>query len=340
MNDTSKYEQVQPVTAAAKGHCMTLSRRSLALGLVAAPLACPALAQGNRPVTIVVAFPPGGETDVLARVYAEKLAPRINRNVVVENRSGASGTIGAAQVARSAPDGDTLLFAPNTFAIAPHVMRAQQTYDPVADFTPIVMTGTNALILMASRASGLRTLADVVAAAKAGRIATYGSPGSGSPMNVLGELFNRTAGISLTEVAYRGTAPLVTDLLAGVVPVGFVTPAVAVEHVRAGAMAPIAVSSRDRAAMVPDVPSFIEGGFDIEITAWYGLFGPRGMAPALIEQLNANLNAILEMPDVRARMATMGIVPAGGPQPGFAALVRSESERYGRLVREFNISAS
>jgi tripartite-type tricarboxylate transporter receptor subunit TctC len=319
---------------------MTLSRRSLTLGLAGATLALPALAQGGRTVTIVVAFPPGGETDVLARIYAERLSSRIGRNVVVENRSGASGTIGAVQVSRAAPDGDTLLFAPNTFAIAPHVMRAQQPYDPVADFTPIVQAGTNALILMASRQSGLRTLADVVAAAKAGRITTYGSPGSGSPMNVLGELFNRTAGISLTEVAYRGTAPLVTDLLAGVVPVGFVTPAVVVEHVRAGGMAPIAVSSRDRAAMVPDVPSFIEGGFDIEITAWYGLFGPRGMAPAPTESLNANLNAILEMPDVRARMMGMGIAPAGGTQAAFAALVRAESERYGRLVREFNISAS
>ena len=319
---------------------MSLSRRSLLLGLAAAPLARPVLAQGGRAVTIVVAFPPGGETDVLARVYAERLAPRIGRNVVVENRSGASGTIGAAQVARAAPDGDMLLFAPNTFAIAPHVMRAQQTYDPVADFTPIVMAGTNALILMASRASGLRTLADVVAAARAGRIGSYGSPGSGSPMNVLGELFNRTAGISLSEVAYRGTAPLVTDLLAGVVPVGFVTPAVVAEHVRAGTLAPIAVSSRERSATLPDVPSFIESGFDIEITAWYGLFGPRGMAPALTESLNAHLNAILETPEVRAHMTGMGIVPAGGPQPRFADLVRAESERYGRMVREFNISAT
>jgi tripartite-type tricarboxylate transporter receptor subunit TctC len=319
---------------------MTLSRRSLALGLTAVPLALPALAQGSRPVTIVVAFPPGGETDVLARIYAERLSPRIGRNVVVENRSGASGTIGAVQVSRAAPDGDTLLFAPNTFAIAPHVMRAQQPYDPVADFTPIVQAGTNALILMASRQSGLRNLADVVAQSKAGRVGTYGSPGSGSPMNVLGELFNRTAGISMTEVAYRGTAPLVADLIAGVVPVGFVTPAVVAEHVRAGTMTPIAVSSRTRADLLPDVPTFIESGMDIEITAWYGLFGPRALPAAVTEGLNGHLNAILAMPEVRARMTTMGIAPAGGTQAAFAALVRAESERYGRLVREFNISAS
>jgi tripartite-type tricarboxylate transporter receptor subunit TctC len=319
---------------------MTATRRSFTLGLAGAALALPALGQGSRAVSIVVAFPPGGETDVLARLYAERLAPRVGRNVVVENRSGASGTIGAVYVARAAADGDTLLFAPNTFAIAPHVMRAQQPYDPVADFTPVVMTGTNALILMASRQSGLRNLADVVAQAKAGRIGNYGSPGSGSPMNILGELFNRTAGISLAEVAYRGTAPLVADLLAGVVPVGFVTPAVVAEHVRAGAITPIAVSSRERAALVPQVPTFIEGGFDIEVTAWYGLFAPRGLPQAQTEALNGHLNAILAMPEIRERMQGMGIVPAGGAQAQFATLVRAESERYGRLVREFNISAS
>jgi tripartite-type tricarboxylate transporter receptor subunit TctC len=319
---------------------MSATRRSFTLGLAGAALALPALAQGSRPVSIVVAFPPGGETDVLARLYAERLAPRLGRNVVVENRSGASGTIGAVYVARSAPDGDTLLFAPNTFAIAPHVMRAQQPYDPVADFTPVVMAGTNALILMASRQSGLRNIADVVAQAKAGRVGTYGSPGSGSPMNILGELFNRTAGIAMAEVAYRGTAPLVADLLAGVVPVGFVTPAVVAEHVRAGAMTPIAVSSRERAALLPQVPTFIESGFDIEITAWYGLFAPRGLPQAQADALNGHLNAILAMPEIRERMLGMGIGPAGGTQARFVELVRAESERYGRLVREFNISAS
>jgi tripartite-type tricarboxylate transporter receptor subunit TctC len=317
---------------------MTLIPRRLAL-VAPALLAAPALAQPARPVTIVVAFPPGGETDVLARLYAERLSPRLGRNVVVENRAGASGTIGAGYVARAAADGDTLLFAPNTFAIAPHVMRRAQTYDPVADFTPIIQAGTNALILMASRQSGLRSLAELVTAARAGRVSTYGSPGSGSPMNILGELFNRAAGIQLSEVAYRGTAPLVTDLLAGVVPVGYVTPAVISEHVRSGGMTGLAVSSRERAALVPDVPSFIERGFDVEVTAWYGLFGPRGLAPALVATLNGHLNAILELPEIIERMRTMGIGRAGGEAARFAQVVAAESERYGRLVREFNITA-
>lgn len=267
------------------------------------------------------------------------MAPLIGRAVVVENRSGASGTIAATYVARAQAEGETLLFAPNTFAIAPHVMRGSQTYDPVTDLTPIIMAGTNALIMMASRQSGLRSLEDLVVAARAGRVSTYGSPGSGSPMNVLGELFNRVAGIRLNEVAYRGTAPVVTDLLAGVVPVGFVTPAVVVEHVRAGAIVPLAVSARERAALLPGVPTMIERGFDVEVTAWYGLFGPRGMAPGLVQSLNAQMNAVLQMPDVDERMNALGIPRRGGNAASFAEVVRADSERYGRLVREFNISA-
>lgn len=315
-----------------------LPRRTLTLALAGA-LGAPAFAQPARPITIVVGFPPGGEADVLARLYAQKLTGLLGRPVVVENRSGASGTIAATYVARAQPEGDTLLFAPNTFAIAPHVMRRNQPYDPVADLTPIIMAGTNALILMASRQSGLRTLEDLVAAARAGRVASYGSPGSGSPMNILGELFNRAAGIQLAEVAYRGTAPLVTDLLAGVVPVGFVTPAVVSEHVRGGGIVPLAVSARERAALLPEVPTMIERGFDVEVTAWYGLFGPRGMAAPLVASLNAQMNAVLQMPDVNERMNGLGIPRRGGDAASFAQVVRADSERYGRLVREFNISA-
>lgn len=317
---------------------MPIRRRTLATA-IAVTFAAPAVAQPARPVTIVVGFPPGGEADVLARLYAQKLSPLMGRSVVVENRSGASGTIGAVSVSRAQPDGDTLLMAPNTLAIAPHVMRRTQTYDPVADFSPIIMTGTNALVLMASRQSGLRSLEDLVAAARAGRVGNYGSPGSGSPMNILGELFNRTAGIRLSEVAYRGTAPLVTDLLAGVVPVGFVTPAVVGDHVRAGSMVALAVSSRDRAGLLPEVPSMVERGFDVEVTAWYGLFGARGMAQAAVEALNAMMNQVLRMPDVVERMQTLGIPPAGGDAARLAQAVRTDSERFGRLVREFNISA-
>jgi tripartite-type tricarboxylate transporter receptor subunit TctC len=319
---------------------MTLSRRqALALGL-AATLPVPAIAQSTRPISIVVAFPPGGDVDTMARMHAERLSTRLGRNVVVENRPGASGTIGAAAVARAAPDGDTLLHVPSTFGIAPHVLRHTQTYDPVADFTPIITTGSATLILMASRQSGLRSLAEFVAAARAGRVQGYGSPGSGSPMNVLAEMFHRAAGIQVPEVAYRGVAPVVTDLLAGTIPVGWVTPAVVIQHMQAGTMVPLVISEGQRNPIVPDVPTLRESGFDIAFSSWYGLLGPRGMAPATVATLNRHMNEILAEAPVVARLRGMGTLPGGGTPQALGDVIRTDSERFGRIVRELNITAS
>ena len=319
---------------------MTLSRRqALALGL-AATLPAPALAQSARPITLVVAFPPGGDVDTMARMHAERLTTRLGRTVVVENRAGASGTIGAAAVARAAPDGDTLIHVPSTFAIAPHVLRHTQTYDPVADFTPIAMTGSATLILMASRQSGLRSLPDFVAAARAGRVSGYGSPGSGSPMNVLAEMFHRAAGVQVPEIAYRGVAPVVTDLLAGTIPVGWVTPAVVIQHMQAGSMVPLVISEGERNPIVPNVPTLRESGFDIAFTSWYGLLGPRGMAPALVATLNRHMNEILAEPTVVERLRGMGTIPGSGTPQRLGDFIRTDSERFGRIVRELNIRAA
>ncbi|WP_237215663.1 Bug family tripartite tricarboxylate transporter substrate binding protein [Falsiroseomonas oryziterrae] len=318
-----------------------LTRRTLgaSFGASLAALALPAVAQ-TRPVTLVVAFPPGGDVDVLARLYAEPLGARLGRSIVVENRSGASGTIGAMAVARAAPDGETLLLAPSTFAIAPHVLRRNPTYDPVADFTPVSMVGTATLILMASRQSGLRDLAGFAAAARAGRVTTYGSPGSGSPMNILGEMVNRAMGLQLTEVAYRGVAPVVNDLLSGTLAVGYVTPGVVIQHIRAGSLAPIAISERARNPVVPDVPSFAEAGHDIDMTAWYGLFGPRGLPQALVDTLSARMTEVLALPEVAERMRTLGMVTGGGAPSRLAQFNRADSDRFGRLVRDLGIEAS
>jgi tripartite-type tricarboxylate transporter receptor subunit TctC len=319
---------------------MTLSRRqALAVG-IAATLPVPAIAQAPRPVTIVVAFPPGGDVDTMARLLAERLASRLGRPVVVENRAGASGTIGAQAVARAAPDGDTLIHVPSTFAIAPHVLRATPTYDAVNDFTPIITTGSATLILVAGRQSGLRTLADFIAAARAGRVSGYGSPGSGSPMNVLAEMFHRAANIQVPEIAYRGVAPVVNDLLSGTVPVGWVTPAVVLQHIQSGAMVPLVVSEAERNPIVPQVPTFRESGFDIAFTSWYGLLGPRGMAPATVATLNRHMHEILTSADMTERLRGLGIIAGGGTPERLGDYVRTDSERFGRIVRELNIQAS
>ncbi len=311
---------------------MNLSRRTLALATLSAPVA---LAQ-SRPVTIVVAYPAGGDTDALARIFAERLSPRISRPVVIENRSGASGGVGSIYVARATPDGDTLLFAPSTFPIVPHVLRAAN-YQPVTDFTPIIMTGTSPLLLVASAQSGLKTLADVRAAGQAGQLNDYGSPGSGSPMHLFAEMFNRAAGLRLTEVAYRGVAPVINDLLAGVIKLGWVTPGAVFQHLRAGTLVPVAVSERTRSPVLPEVPTFVEAGFDIDISAWWGLFGPTGLPAALVATLNRHMNEIIRLPDVETRTAALGVVTGGGDPARLTQFNGGDFEKFGRVVRELNI---
>jgi len=310
---------------------MTLTRRTLAL----ATLAAPALAQ-SRPVTIVVAFPAGGDTDAMARIFAERLSPRISRPVVIENRSGASGGVGSLYVARAAPDGDTLLYAPSTFPIVPHVLRAAN-FNPVTDFTPIIMTGTSPLLLVASLQSGLKTLAEVRAAAQAGQLNDYGSPGSGSPMHIFAEMFNRASGMRLTEVAYRGVAPVINDVLAGVLRIGWVTPGAVFQHLRAGTMVAVAVTERARSPILPHVPTFVESGFDIDISAWWGFFGPAGLPAPLVANLNRHLNEIIRLPEVESRTLALGVVTGGGDPARLTQFNGGDFEKFGRVVRELNI---
>ena len=313
-----------------------LGRRTLTLGL-SAGLAAPAIAQVARPVTFVVAYPAGGDTDAVARLFADRLSPRLGRQVVVENRSGASGAVGTLYVMRAPADGEVLLFAPSTFPVAPHVLRRGANYDPVNDFTPVHMIATTPMILMASRQSGIRTLADVVSQARAGRLVGFGSPGSGSPMHIYGEMFNRAAGVRLSEIAYRGVGPVVNDLLAGSIAIGLVTPGAVSEQIRAGMLVPVAVSEAARSPVVPEVPTYKEAGYDLDVTTWWGLFGPRGLPAATVGTLNRHMNDVLALPDVTERLRVLGAVPAGGPPAHLAEVNRVDYERFGRLVGELGI---
>lgn len=180
-----------------------------------------------RPITIVVSYPAGGDTDAVARIYAEKLSLRIGQPVLVDNRPGASGMIGNAWVAKAAPDGYTLLFTPSTFPIAQHVLKAGPgvAHDVVKDFTPIVKTGNIPLLLVTAPSTGIKNVAQLVADARAGKALSYGTPGAGSPMHIAGELFNKDAGTQIAHAPYRGVAPVVNDALGGHVGVGWITPA-------------------------------------------------------------------------------------------------------------------
>jgi len=323
-------------------------RRALAslAGLSASVAFGPALAQGtypSRPITIVVSYPTGGDTDALARVYAEKLAARLNQSVVVENRPGASGTIGNAYVAKAAPDGHTLLFTPNTISIATLVLKAGPSgpaYDVLNDFTPIIQAGSQSLFLVVNTATGITNVKELVAAAKSEKLRSYASPGSGSPMHILGEMFNKAAGVKIAQVPYKGSGPAIVDLVGGHIPFMYTTLGPVAQHIASGKLAAIAVADPKRSPLMPNVPTLAEAGYpDVIVTAWQGLMGPKGLPPNVVRTLNSAMNEIIKMPDVVAKMTTLALVPVGGDPATLARVNAEDHTRYAKVIKEFGIQA-
>ena len=320
-------------------------RRALCLAawLLAATCGSTALAQTfpSRPITIVVAYPAGGDTDAMARLYAEKLASRLGQPVVVDNRAGASGTIGSAFVSRAAPDGYTLLLAPSTFAIAQLVLKtgAGSSYDELDGFSPIIQTSVQPLFIAASTMAGVKDIKQMVEMAKAKSL-SYASPGSGSPMHILGEMFNRSAGVKISHVPYRGVAPAVNDLMGGHVPLTFMTLGPLAPFITSGKVVALAVADPLRSPLAPNVPTLAELGYkDVDVGAWQGLFGPKGMSPELVKTLNSHMSEILKMPDVAAKMAVFGALPAGGDPARLAKSNASDHARFGKVIKDLGIQA-
>jgi tripartite-type tricarboxylate transporter receptor subunit TctC len=325
---------------------MKINRRSaLALAVAAASLvSVPALAQGypSKPITIVVSYPPGGDTDAVARLFAEKLSTRLGQPVVVDNKPGASGTIGNAYVGKAAPDGYTLLLTPGTFSSAPVVLKmgAGANYDVLNGFTPVIQTGNVPLFLVAGAQSGFHNVRDVVAAAKARKVLVYGSPGNGSPMHFTGEMLNKAAGIDLTHSPYKGVGPSVTDVLGGHIPLAWVPLGPVLPHIQAGKMVPLAVALPQRSPLLPNVPSLEEFGYkDIDPWSWQGVLGPKGMPADVVRTLNTHFNEILKMADVQAKLASFGTVAVGGAPERLAQSNSAAYNRYSKLVKDFGIQA-
>jgi tripartite-type tricarboxylate transporter receptor subunit TctC len=296
----------------------------------------------NKAITIVVSYPAGGDTDALARLFAEKLSTKFGQTVVVENKPGASGTIGNSFVAKSAPDGHTLLFTPSTISIATLVLKSGTgaLYDAVNDFTPIIQVGSQSLFLVANASSGITSVKDLVAAVKGGKLGTYASPGSGSPMHILGELFNNAAGVKIAQVPYRGTAPAVVDMLGGHVPFMYTTLGSVAQHVASGKMVLIAVADAQRSPLMPNVPTLGESGYgDVVVGAWQGLMGPKGMPADVTNKLNAAMNEILKMPDVVSRMTTLATIPVGGDGAVLGRINAVDHNRYAKVIKDFGIQA-
>lgn len=293
-------------------------------------------------MTIIVGYPAGGDSDVVARVYAAKLSARLGQQFLVDNRLGASGTIGANAVARAAADGYTLLFVPATFAIAQHVLKpaAATAHDVGKDFTPVIKTGDIPLLAVTSPSTGIKGMLQALAEAKAGKPLTYGSPGAGSSVHIAGELLNRAVGVRINHVPYKGVAPVVTDTLGGHVSIGWITPGAIANHVATGKFIALAVAERKRSPLMPPVPTLIEPGYkDAEVSAWMGLLGPKGLPADVVSTLNCHLNEIIRMPDVVARMTALGVVPVGGEPSVMAQQVNTDNERIDKLIKELGVQA-
>lgn len=301
-----------------------------------------ALGYPTKPVTIVVAYPPGGDTDSMARMYAEKLSMRLKQPVIVENKPGAGGVVGNAMVGRAPADGYTLLFTPNPFTTAPMVLKlpASSSYDALHGFTPVIQTGTQTVLLVAYPGAGIKTVQDMVAAAKAGKPLTYATPGAGSPMHIAGEWLNRAAGVKIQHVPYRGVAPAVNDVVAGHVNFAYVTLGPVAQYINMGKLLALAVTDPKRSALLPNVPTLAELGYkNVIVGAWHGVMAPKGTPAEVVKLLNEQLNEIVKMPDIAEKMATFGAVPVGGAPAVLEKINASDYERLGKVIKDFGISA-
>jgi tripartite-type tricarboxylate transporter receptor subunit TctC len=315
----------------------TLSRRRLLQWACAgaASVALPALAAWpDKPIKIVVTFPPGGASDIVARVLGEQLAPKLGQAIVIDNRPGAGGSVGGLVVAQAPADGYTLLLSNSTpISIGPFALE-KQPYDPVEAFTHIALIGTAPCVVMANPKAGIKTLSDLEAKAKMEGRLDFGSGGPASIGHVYGELMKKELGLNLVHVPYRGGAPMTTDLIAGVVPVGIDVITAFVQYFKTGQIVPIAVTSANRSPLAPDVPSVVETGHrKLVLDNFFGLSGPAKMPADVVARLNTAVNEILAGADFKKRMADLGITTSPVSQPAFAGFVKEQVAQLASTVK-------
>ncbi len=298
-----------------------------AVGLAAAGLALPARAAWpEKTLRIIVTFPPGGASDIVARVMAEQLARKLGQPVVVDNRPGAGGSVGGTLVVQAPADGYTLMLSNSTpVSIGPFALE-RQPYDPVEGFTHIASVGAAPCVVMANPAAGLRTLTDVESQArKAGRL-DFGSGGPASIGHIYGELVKKELGLNLVHVPYRGGAPMTTDLIAGIVPIGIDVLTAYLPFFKTGQLVPLAVTSARRSPLVPDVPSVAELSSyrKLVLDNFFGISGPAKMPADVVARINTATNEVLAQPDIRKRMLDLGITVTPGTPGAFTAYVKDQ----------------
>ncbi|MEP7276245.1 MAG: tripartite tricarboxylate transporter substrate binding protein [Betaproteobacteria bacterium] len=321
-----------------------MSKALLFLVALAALPSAPAHAQGNypdRPIRLIVPFPPGGPADALARIAGDEITRALGQPVVVENKPGAGGNIGMEQGARAAPDGYTLILAPaGNLTVAPH-LYSKLPYDPAKDFAPITVIAATPNILIVNPAVPARSLQELIALAKAkpGTL-NYASPGNGSGAHLAGELLKRSAGIDIVHVPFNGVGPAMAAVLGGSVQLFFAQSSAALQQIKSGKVIALGVASPKRIAAAPDLPTIAEAGIpDFEVTSWYALVAPAGTPAAVVAKVQATIAAALARPEIREKLAGLGAEPIANTPAEFAAMQRTESARWQKLAREANIRA-
>ncbi|MGX6566393.1 Bug family tripartite tricarboxylate transporter substrate binding protein [Cupriavidus necator] len=301
--------------------------------------ACAAEAFPSRPIRLVVPFTPGGTTDILARLVAQKAGEALGQQIVVDNRPGAGGNIGAEAVARSAADGYTLLMGTLGTQVTNQFIYPRMPYDSTRDFVPVTLVANSPNVLLVNSTLNARSVGELVTLARRepGKI-NYASTSTGGSPHLSGELLNMMAGVSMQHVPYKGAAPAMTDLLAGQVNLMFDNLPSALAQIQAGKVTALAVTSARRASVLPSVPTVRESGLPgYEVNSWFGLLAPAGTPPERVRRLQQAVDKVLATPDVRKRIEQLGAEPGGEGSAAFAAQIRSDTEKWSRVIQTAGI---
>lgn len=319
-----------------------IRRRQLLLAAAALTTGAQAQVPAGKPLTLIAPYPAGGGIDAVARLIAERLGPRLGVQVNVDNKPGAGATLGATALARSAPDGSTLMLGSIVdYAIAPHVHK-NLTFDMQRDFVPVVEVGFGTVALVVHADLPARNVAELIALAKAkpGSL-SYASSGVGGLQHLNAEMFRQMAGIELVHVPYKGTAQLLPDLLAGRIPLSIDSLPAHLPHLKAGKTRALAVGSRTRSPLLPDVPTMIEAGLPgYETATNYTVFAPARTPPEVLAQVNREVNAVLKMPEVADKLSGMGIVVTGGSTEAARERMNAEVPKWAGVIRQGNLQLS